>query len=246
MDYNPILLYSRVTTGTGSATVNNLFVLSAGTTASRRMHERYVVLGDVVQSREIAARERFRRMLADACEDVNREYRTDIVAPFELLKGVDELGGVLSSVTGIYDIVKDLFDALHPHRLRIAVVRGEIDVGADTGVVSQMDGPAFHRADELLEQVERADLLFDARIGQERFDLAVADEINLLLATRRRWTDRQREIIDYYERYGSQYDVAEELGITQQAVSKSLGKASWQMVQRIEERLGRVLQEYES
>lgn len=210
------------------------------------MQDHYVVLGDVVQSRDIEARERFRKMLTDACDRVNRQYEADIEAPFQLLKGVDELGGVLSSATSVYDIVKDLFDALYPHRLRIAIVRDQIDVGVETGVVSKMDGPAFHRADELLDNVEQSDLLFDVRTGRERFDLAVADEINLLLTMRQRWTDRQREIIQCYKHHENQYQVADELGISQQAVSKSLGKASWSMIQHIEQRLDRVLQEYES
>jgi hypothetical protein len=209
------------------------------------MCDHYVVLGDVVQSRDIDARPQFRSMLAEACDRVSRQYKDDVFAPFQLLKGVDELGGVLSSAVRIYDIVKDLFDALHPHQLRIGVVLGEIDVGAETGVVSKMDGPAFHRGDELLDSIEQSDLLFEARTGRERFDLAVSDEINLLLAHRQQWTDRQREIIACYERRENQYEVADELGISQQAVSKTLGKASWPMIRHVEERLDRVLEEYE-
>lgn len=209
------------------------------------MPDRYVVLGDVVQSRDIDARSHFRTTLTDACDRINRRYEDDVSAPFQLLKGVDELGGVLTSASSIYDIAKHLFDALYPHRLRIAVVLDEIDVGVETGVVSEMDGPAFHRADELLDDIEGSDLLFDVRTGRERFDLAVADEINLLLAHRQQWTDRQREIIECYERRGNQYEVADELDISQQAVSKSLGKASWPMITEIEKRLRRVLEEYE-
>lgn len=209
------------------------------------MADRYVVLGDVIQSREIDDRESFRATLSEACESVNRQFGDDVDAPFRLLKGVDELGAVLASAANVYEMVKTLFDALYPHRLRVAVVLGEIDVGGGTGVVSEMDGPAFHRADGLLDQLEASELLFEMQTGRDRFDLAVSDEINLLLARRQQWTDRQHEIIRRYEQYENQYEVADELDITQQAVSSTLQQTSWSMLRQVEERLGRVLEEYE-
>lgn len=208
------------------------------------MPDRYVVLGDVVQSREIEDRTQFRTTLSEACDSVNDRF-DDVNAPFQLLKGVDELGAVLASVANIYEVVKTLFDALYPHRLRVAVVLGEIDVGEETGVVSEMDGPAFHRTDSLLDQLEASELLFEMQTGRDRFDLAVSDEINLLLARRQQWTDRQHEIISSYEQYENQYEVADQLGITQQAVSATLQQASWSMLRQVEERLHRVLEEYE-
>lgn len=62
---------------------------------------------------------------------------------------------------------------------------------------------------------------------------------------RRQWTDRQREIIKYHEHHENQYEVAEGLDISQQAVSKSLRQASWPMIAEIEERLERVLRAYD-
>lgn len=209
------------------------------------MPDRYVVLGDVVQSREIEDRKSFQTTLSTACDRVNHQFRDDIDAPFRILKGVDELGAVLSSGSNVYEIIKTLFDELHPRRLRVAVVLGGIDVWGETDIVSEMDGPAFHQADSLLDELERSSLLFEMQTGQERLDLAVSDEINLLLTIRQQWTDRQREIINCYEQNENQYDVADRLDISQQAVSSTLQQASWSTIRHIEERLSRVLEEYE-
>lgn len=141
------------------------------------MADYFVFLGDVVGSREIPDRDDFRSRLVQTCSQVNERYDEEIHADLQLLKGVDEIGGVLSSGAIIYRLVRTFADAIHPHRLRVAVVHDTIDVGATTGAVSKMDGPAFHRADELLDAIEGSDLLFDVRTGRERFDLAVATRL---------------------------------------------------------------------
>lgn len=209
------------------------------------MTDHFVLLGDVVDSRSISNRDTFRRHLVRGCDRVNDQYEGDIFGELEILKGIDEIGCVLVSVTNLYDIAKELLNAIYPHQIRIAVVHGEIDVGVRTGSISQMDGPAFHQADELLNNIEQSGRLFDLRTGRMGFDLAVADQINHLLMMRQRWTNHQHDVVSKYEKIGTQNEVSEELGISQQAVSKVLRRASWPMIQHLEERLDRVLQEYD-
>ena len=202
----------------------------------------YVLLGDVVRSREVTDREEFRRRLDRACVAVSEQYEDDVYADAKVLKGIDEVAAVLTSLRSAYDIVREFSDRLHPQPIRFALVRGEIDVGLTEGDVATMDGPAFHRADELLERVERTDLLFDLDVNEPACEKAIADVINLLLARKRERTDRQREIIELYERYGTQRGVAEELDISQQAVSRALERAHWPVTSAIEERLQRTLE----
>jgi DNA-binding phage protein len=207
------------------------------------MPEFYVLLGDVVRSREVDDRAAFRRRLERACERASRH--DEVHAPFDVLKGIDEIGGVLSAGTSIWSVVRSLTDELHPQQVRLALVSDEIDVGVETGDVSKMDGPAFHRASELLETVERSNLLFDMQTGRRPLDAAVADELNLLLLLRHEWTERQREVVASYRRHGTQSEVAEDLDVSQQAVSKSLRSASWPTIRTIEERLNETLRSYE-
>ena len=201
------------------------------------MSSRYVLLGDVVQSRHIDDRVAFRERLTELCAALNDDYEISIHADFTVLKGVDEVGGVLSSLTDAYDIVRDLFEGLRPYELRLVVASGGIDVGENSFDVSEMDGPAFHRAAELIAVLEDSGLLFDMDVGKGALDTALADEINLLLLVRRGWTDRQQEIVQAYLRHGDQDGAARELGVTQQAISDALTKASWPTVDAIEGRL---------
>ncbi|WP_254863242.1 SatD family protein [Halovivax gelatinilyticus] len=205
--------------------------------------DRYVVLGDVVDSRSITERDRFRETFAEARERVARRYESAFVAGPSVLKGIDELGGVLSTLEPVYDIVVTLQTALHPHAIRIAVASGEISVGPD-GSVAQMDGEAFHRATELLEAIERDGLRFGLDTGTHPLDTAIAGEINLLVHVRESWTDRQREVVTRYERAPTQRAVASELEISQQAVSNVLQSASWPLVETIEGRLRETLTDH--
>lgn len=197
----------------------------------------YVVLGDVVASRSVEDRGALSERLAAACEAVGAANEDAVAAPFTPLKGVDELAGVLSSPAPIYDVVDGFRERLHPQELRVAVAAGEIDVGADTDDPARMDGPAFHRADDLLAEIGGTDFRFAMDLGEDRLDATVADEVNLLLFRKREWTDRQREVVRRYRELGAQEAVADELGVSQPAVSRALERAMWPTIREIEGRL---------
>lgn len=198
--------------------------------------DRYVILGDVVDSREITDRTGFRKTFTEARERVTDQYGSAFVAGPSVLKGIDELGAVLSTLEPLYDVAITLQNVLHPHAIRLAVASGDITVGED-GSVAHMDGEAFHRATELLDAIERDGLRFGLDTDTRPLDTAIADEINLLLYVRESWTDRQRDVVTRYERAPTQEAVATDLGISQQAVSNVLQSASWPLVETIEERL---------
>lgn len=206
----------------------------------------YVVLGDVVGSREIADREAFRDAIAAAVGTVNERYAEDVGAEFALVKGVDEIAGVLVDLRNLYRILRTVVSAVRPGSIRFAVVYGEIDVGAAGEPVDRLDGPAFHRADERLAEVadEGLYLAFAGRHG--RFDPLVAASVNLLLMAREDWTDRQRAMVAAYEEAGTQTAVADRFGVSQQTVSATLRRADWPRLARLEESVDDVLAGYAS
>lgn len=206
------------------------------------MADLYVLLGDVVDSRNIEDRAAFGRTLGDACRAVTAAHEDAFVAPLEPLKGIDEVGGVLATPAPLYDVLDALRARLHPYELRVAVAKGVVDVGADTGDVSQMDGPAFHRADELVTGLDGGPLRVALDFDDHPLDAAIADEINLLFDVKSRWTDRQREVVAAYRETESQDETASDLGVSQAAVSQALSRASYPTIREIEARLRTTLQ----
>lgn len=206
----------------------------------------YVVLGDVVGSRNIEDRESFRDSIEAVLEAVNERYGDDVVGEFALVKGVDEIAGVLRDPRNVYELLRDVVSAARPGAIRFAVVYGEIDVGAAADTVVEMDGPAFHRADETLADVAEADLYVAFSGRRPPLDPLIATCINLLLMAREDWTDRQRAMVDAYRETGRQASVADRLGVSQQTVSATLRRADWPRLSRLEDVVNEALGSYTS
>ncbi len=206
--------------------------------------ELYVILGDVIASRRIDDREAFQRTLEEVCLKVNRNFGEDIYADFKILKGIDEIEGVILNITNFYKILNTMLEHFCPHSMRFVLVLGYIDTAVESHDVSRMDGPAFHRASDLMKDLKGSRLMFRMSIGDEMIDKIVAGEINLIFFLKRGWSHRQCSILWEYRKTGTQKMVAKALGITQQAVSKALNRSMWKEISSIEDDLNYVLKNY--
>lgn len=194
--------------------------------------EACVVVADVVGSREVEDRGAFGRTLRNALARMNDRHADELAADFAVLKGVDEFAGVLATPTSLVAVVTDLQAALHPVSARYAAVEGTIDVEVDADDVRRMDGPAFHRADELLADLR--DGRFALELDEARLAWAVTAGLDVVLARRENWTERQVEVVESYSRHGTQRATADALDVSQQAVSRVLTQADHGRVRRAE------------
>ncbi len=203
-----------------------------------------VVMGDVISSRMIKDREKFQKKLKEVCEDINTAYAGNIYANFKILKGIDEIEGVLFTVSGIYEIISAISEHLYPYSMRFVLVFDYVDTALDTGDVAKMDGPAFNRASDIMGRLKKSGLIFDMSAGDELMDGAIAGEINLIFLIKKYWSAKQHQITREYKKLGNQYEVAKKMGITQQAVSKTLSRCMWKEINIIEENLNHTLRGY--
>ncbi|WP_435065304.1 SatD family protein [Halobaculum sp. EA56] len=201
----------------------------------------HVVLGDVVDSRSDPDREALRDRIEEALAAVNEEYADAVGAAFAPIKGADEFGGTLRDPGVAYGVVRTIQERLHPTVARYAVVAGAVDVNPGASDVTAMDGPAFHRADEALAELTDAGGAFLVDTGDARADDLATAAGDLALAVREEWTDRQAEVVRAYRRHETQTAVAEALGVSTQAVSKTLSAARYDRVRRAEARIERAL-----
>ncbi len=204
----------------------------------------YVMLGDVIASRRIKDKEAFQRKLEKACLEVKRNFVEDIYADFKILKGIDEIGGVLLNIASAYNIMNTMLEQFYPYSMRFVLVLDHIDIAVESREVSRMDGPAFHRASDLMKDLKVSRLIFRMSIGDDIMDKTVAGEINLIFFLKKGWSSRQRRILWEYRKTGTQNMAAKALGITQQAVSKALNHSMWKEISSIENDLNYVLRSY--
>lgn len=206
----------------------------------------YVVLGDVVDSRSLEDREQFRETLISALQTVTNRYEEAVEVPFEMIKGVDEFGGILSGLEQLYELLVDVLNEIHPAMIRLGVASGDIDVRGERGI-ADMDGPAFHRADQLVAEAKENDMYanFDTH-NTESVDTLAANNINLLLRQRSELTSKQVEIVTAYESLGTQKAVAAQLDVSQQAISNTLRRIDYQWTRHVRAQLrGALRAEYD-
>ncbi len=205
--------------------------------------EGYVLLGDIVSSKQIKDRARFQKKLIKACEDINQAHEMEIIAPMKIIKGSDEIGCLLGNLAPLYKIIDTLSKDLYPVKIRFVLVYGKIDAGVSTEDISQMDGPAFHQASQLMNDLKKEKLIFKMTTSNKILDTLISNNINLMDLLKNRWSHTKVEIINAYERWGDQHKVAGELGISQQAVSYHLKSSNWKEIKKMEKDLKSALQE---
>lgn len=194
----------------------------------RRKDMYCVILGDMLNSREMTPQERDAAgvLARQTFERINEEYRNYLLSGFGFASG-DSFEAVLlaqyKSPIIIQKIIKDLYPV---SRFRISVGLGELYTFGDTNSVNTMDGPAFHIAAdkmaELKKNKSRHWLQLAIQTAREAQPLVQAT-LSLLFALTSRWTDKQRQVAWDIERLGGDLNkLADEMNVTVNAIRKHL------------------------
>ncbi len=208
------------------------------------MSRRYaIIVGDVVKSGKIIDRTQYWEMLQKVTNKVNKNYREEFYAPMTILKG-DEVSAVLNDLSSVYNIMRDFQELFYPYQIRFASVYGNVDVALDTKNASLIDGPAFWKANDCLEDIKKEKRYFKFEFGSESTDAMLTTIANLVTHIKNSWSKSEKEIIDLYEKTKKQEDVAKKYNVSQQAVSNALKRSNWQIVRESEEIIIKVLKTY--
>ena len=194
-----------------------------------------VLLGDVVASRKIKARKKFESRMAAAVQHVLQHHGDAFEMPLKTWKGLDEVAALLKKPEKAYPIIDAIQQGIYPERMRFVMVQDAVDILPATRDVTQADGPAFHKAAALMLVLKAKGLLFGCDTGEGKRDKAWATQLNLLLLVKQDWTERQRKIFGTYLKTGRQEEVARQMKMTQQGVSKTLRAIHAFSVQQMEQ-----------
>ena len=204
--------------------------------------EGYVLLGDIISSKMIKDRARFQEKLIEVCDVINQTHENDLISKMKIIKGADEIGCLLRSLSPLYDIIDGILADLYPVKIRFVLVYGKIDTGFGTNDISQMDGPAFHQASQLMDDLKREKLIFAMATSNKILDTLISNNINLIYILKENWSTTKIGIIRAYEKWNDQQKVAQELSISQQTVSYHLKSSNWKEIKKMEKELKSSLQ----
>ncbi len=189
-----------------------------------------VVTADIIESRSAGD---YKQSLK---QKLNELQHPALISLFTLSRG-DEIQGVLKGWLRAPEIVRQLRFACLPLQLKVG-----IGIGLHTEPVEvnpwDMNGPAFHRARLALDDAKRkkgpSTII---KTGSPELD-DVINCIWLLIDMRQmKWTAKQWEAVQAYEKYGTFAGASKNLKITLQNVQKRCRAADWNQLRLAEKTL---------
>jgi SatD family (SatD) len=196
-----------------------------------------VIIGDIVQSRKITNRAVFQEHFEKQFKLMTLFDDNEIISPFTVTIG-DEFQGVLSGARHLFQTINEieyglnlglvyehsreaLEDAKKSYRLRYGIGIGTISTKINNNAAIGMDGPAFYHARESIERAKKDNLKFCFKSGMPG-DEAINIMLRWLGYESRKWGWQKFQIIKLKKDGWTQKQIAESIGISQPAVSKTL------------------------
>ncbi len=187
----------------------------------------YVITADIIASRK---QEEAPRRAREGLAALNLRHRSALAAEFTLYRG-DEIQGALRGSADLIRTLRHLRFFLPGLKLRAGVGAGAISAGLEQKYAWQMDGSAFHRSRAALEKIKNRRTPATCFHGEEQKRWETVSAFYELIDTiQSRWTIKQWQAVDAYERAGTYAAASLELGISPQNVAKRCRAASWKAV----------------
>lgn len=182
------------------------------------------VIGDLVASREITNRAAFQRRLSRLFAALSSR-NPGIVSPYTITLG-DEFQALYANANHLFVDLVTILAHVHPFRLRLALGVGEITTAINDEHAIGMDGPAFHTAREVMEQLKTQDDTLLQTFVRQPGNGAAVDLLNRALSVvaelTRTWK-RNTWAITRDEMSGKTVEeTADTLSITTRAVYKNM------------------------
>lgn len=194
------------------------------------------IIGDIKDSRNIANRKEVQEKFRSTLQNINQKYADDIASQFMITLG-DSFQGLLKNKQAIMSIVFEIELAMSPIELRFGIGLGDISTTIQRENSMEMDGPAYHRARQMIETIEanenkytrsETNMMICSGTDYLQTDQLLNTILSLATALKSKWSDRQKEVMYTYFTHGeNQYKTAEALGIGQSSVNKALNTAKY-------------------
>jgi len=208
------------------------------------LHFACVITVDIRRSKEIKNRAEVQSRILNILNSLNMKFGTFLIADFTMTLG-DEFQGVLRTTSIVLDVFKYIKKNL-PVKFYCGVGIGSIETPLSKRP-SEMDGSAFHRSRDALEEAKKRKIELVFKSGNERIDFILNSITELILHVKNKWTKRQRDIISFLESRENVRlsDAAKKFRVSKQAISKIVRAAGWKAVRNTEKVVEYILKSLE-
>lgn len=199
-----------------------------------------VLIGDIVASRDLPARAQFQRRMKTMLQGMNGR-RKALASPYTLTLG-DEFQAVYREADTVFADVFSLLSEIAPVQARFALAVGEIVTPINPTQSIGMDGPAFHRARDLLGRLKAGHRLLGVRAGVGESPLPTA-ALAVLSGQMAGWRPNRLKLFARLLAGEPTGELARRTGITPRAVNKNIRAADLDEWKRILDEITRLLNE---
>jgi hypothetical protein len=189
------------------------------------------VIGDIVSSRKIKARERFDGKLRSVLEALNVR-RTGLLSPYTLTIG-DEIQAVFGGAGRLFDDAVAILSAIHPERMRFAIGVGGLSTPINPERAIGMDGQAFYSARAGIEGLKKSGYLFTL-MGEGIPALALIQK-NLFLISflMGKWNETRLHTLGCLQQGMPVKDIAARLHISDKAIYKTIEAGNLELIMEL-------------
>jgi hypothetical protein len=205
-----------------------------------------VAIGDIIASRQSTNRKALQTQLVATVATVNRSVRAAspgaLLSPYTVTLG-DEVQCVYGEPSNaIIDVIA--FKArMQPHEMRFCIGLGELTTGLNKRAAIGMDGPAFYRAREGIDELKKDDSISLSVKAQHGIDVSLEDaSVKLIDAAMQDWRLARFQILLALLNGDSVKKIARELDISATAVYKNISDGRLALLTEAAEATGRSLQ----
>jgi predicted XRE-type DNA-binding protein len=199
------------------------------------MEDKYVIVGDIIKSRKNFKPEKW-DLFSQAIDKVNERYREEMEIPFSIYSG-DSFGAVIYKLKSAFKIILGIQEQLQDFKTRMVLVEGEISYGLESKSFFKLEGPALWNTDKELKKIKRGDQNFTSSLKDEQMNLIINTVVNLMLAMRSDWSELQWKVSHYVREGLTQEEIAQQLNITQQYVSKIKRNSQCKLLHKAEKNI---------
>lgn len=178
-----------------------------------------VIIADMVASRHASDRNALQQSLQRVLAELNQQQ--PLLSPYTITLG-DEFQAVLADAQQVFQQCAIIQAALYPVRVRFSLAIGDISTEINRQQALGMDGPAFYAARDGIELLRKNRGLYHVSgLPGESAALANAS-LQLLSHNVNKWKQHRHTIMAALGQGHKVKQIAEQLGISDKAVYKSI------------------------
>lgn len=195
--------------------------------------KKIAIIGDLVSSKRIKERSRVQKNLQDVLIKLNSRDES-ILSPYTITLG-DEFQAVLKNSTNLFTDFIAIMVELFPVKVRFSIGVGDIITKINKEMAIGMDGQAFHNAREGIEELKRTSYYFNLKGLTSDNSNLVRKNLFLVSNLISKWNFNQLTIFSELQRGTKVKNISQLIGISEQAVYKSINKLQMHLIREITE-----------